>query len=109
MDQELYCPINGDTDTWGYQDRYSEWRYYPSRITGSLRSNDAATLHARHLSEELGGATALNAAFVTSNTPMDRVVADGGTAHHFTLDVYNKYICATPLPVYGTPLRLSGL
>jgi hypothetical protein len=108
LDQELYCPNNGDTDTWGYQERYAERRYKRSLITGHLRSNHATTLHAWHVAEYLNGATAQNATWIQSNTPMTRILAQAGSPH-FIVDGSIKYIEASPLPVYGTPLKLSRL
>ena len=56
LTKELYCQDpatdTGSTGTpdnervFGYQERWAEYRYKPSLITGKLRSNDAATLDA---------------------------------------------------------------
>jgi hypothetical protein len=43
-----------DDDVFGYQERYAEYRYKPSLITGSFRSNSATPLDAWHLSQDFG-------------------------------------------------------
>jgi hypothetical protein len=60
----------GDT-TFGYQDRYDEYRREESSVAGLFRS----TLDTWHLSREFGGAPALNASFV-SCVPSTRIFAD---------------------------------
>jgi len=43
----------GDDDLiWGYQERYGEYRYKPSQITGQFRSNSATPLDTWHLSQD---------------------------------------------------------
>ena len=82
----------------GYQERYAEYRYKPSMITGKMRSNDAASLDNWHLSEEFGSLPGLNQTFIEQNTPIDRAVAVT-TEPDFTLDCYFNLQCARPMPV----------
>lgn len=86
----------------GYQERYAEYRYKPSKITGKFRSNDAGSLDAWHLSQELGGVPQLNDTFITENPPIDRVIATP-TEPHFIFDSYIQMRCARPMPVYSIP------
>lgn len=67
--------------TFGYQDRYDEYRREESSVAGLFRT----TLNNWHLSREFAGAPALNATFVSS-VPTTRVFAD--TAND------NLYVCA---------------
>jgi hypothetical protein len=43
-----------DEDVFGYQERFAEYRYKKSMITGKFRSNDPASLDAWHLGIEFG-------------------------------------------------------
>lgn len=61
----------GSGTTFGYQDRYDEYRREESSVAGAFRS----TLNTWHLSREFGAAPALNATFVNC-TPSTRVYAD---------------------------------
>lgn len=110
--KELYCQDptqdTGSTGTpdnervFGYQERWAEYRYKPSQITGKLRSNDAASLDAWHLSQEFSSLPGLNQTFIEENPPMDRVVAVT-TEPDFTMDCYFNLQCARPMPLYSVP------
>lgn len=100
---EIYAQgTTADDDVFGYQERYAELRYKPSRIAGSLRSTAAAPLDSWHLSQEFGSLPILGDTFIQENPPLDRCVQTPGE-DHFVLDSYHKLICARPLPVFGVP------
>lgn len=61
----------GTGTTFGYQDRYDEYRREESSVHGQFRT----TLNTWHLSREFAGAPALNATFV-SCVPSGRIFAD---------------------------------
>lgn len=66
---------NSESDgTFGYQDRYDEYRREESSVAGAFRS----TLDTWHLSREFGSAPSLNSSFV-SCVPSTRIFAD--TSH----------------------------
>lgn len=91
-----------DEDTWGYQERYAEYRYKPSQITGLFRSKAPETLDVWHLSQEFANLPTLSSAFIEDNPPVDRVIAVQ-TEPHFLLDCYFSLRCARPMPLYGVP------
>jgi hypothetical protein len=91
-----------DDDVFGYQERFAEMRYKPSRITGKLRSNDAATLESYHLGIEFGSQPTLDTTFIQDNPPLDRILAVP-TEPHFILDAYFNYDCIRPMPTYSIP------
>jgi hypothetical protein len=86
----------------GYQERWAEYRYKPSMITGKMRSNDAASLDSWHLSQEFSGLQTLGQTFIEETPPMDRVVAVT-TEPDFTMDCYFNLQCARPMPLYSVP------
>jgi hypothetical protein len=90
-----------DQDVFGYQERYAEYRYKPSKVTRLFQSAATSSLDAWHLSQELSSPV-LNQTFIEEDTPIDRVVATPGEPH-FIADIYNNLICARPLPVFGVP------
>ena len=103
LNKEIYADAtSNDEDVFGYQERYAEYRYKPSSITGKFRSNDAATLDAWHLSIDFGSLPALNAAFIQDATPVDRVVALADEPN-FIFDSHFKMVCTRPMPVYSVP------
>jgi hypothetical protein len=103
FNKEIYLDGSAnDEDVFGYQERWAEYRYKPSLITGKLRSNDALTLDAWHLSQEFGSLPALNQSFIEETPPMDRVVAVT-TEPDFLMDCYFNLQCARPMPLYSVP------
>lgn len=91
-----------DDEVWGYQERFAEYRYKPSVITGEFRSTYATSLDSWHLAQEFGSVPSLNAAFIVDTPPMDRVKAVT-TAPDFIFDSYFHLKCARPMPVYSVP------
>ena len=107
LNKEIYvdaATIGDDSqnDVFGYQERYAELRYKPSKITGKMRSNDALSLDPWHLSIEFGGQPTLDSTFIQENPPLDRVIRVPSEPH-FIFDSYFKYQCTRPLPVYSVP------
>jgi len=102
--KEIYATsVTADNDiVFGYQERYAEYRYKPSQISGEFRSSFAQSLDSWHLSQEFGSAPVLDATFIEENPPVDRVIAVPDEPH-FLFDSFFKYHCARPMPVYGVP------
>jgi len=91
-----------DDNVFGYQERYAEYRYRQSQITGLFRSNATASLDAWHLSQDFASAPVLNASFIEDNPPVDRVIAVPSEPH-IILDAHFDLQCARPMPMYGVP------
>lgn len=91
-----------DDDVFGYQERYGEYRYKNSKITGRFRSNCTAPLDAWHLSQEFTSTPTLSESFIQENPPMDRVLAVT-TEPHIIFDGYFTQRTARPMPMYGVP------
>ena len=91
-----------DDEVFGYQERYAEYRYKPSLITGKFRSSAPASLDAWHLSEDFATLPVLGDRFIQDNPPIDRVIAVQDESD-FLLDCYFKLQCARPMPLYGVP------
>lgn len=108
LQQEIYCGTAGtyvpatDQAAFGYQERYAEYRYKPSIITGKMRSNSATPLDTWHLAQTFSTPPALNATFIVENPPVARVIAVPSEPH-LLFDGYFKLRCARPMPVYGVP------
>lgn len=91
-----------DELVFGYQERFAEYRYKPSQITGRFRSGATQPLDAWHLSQEFATRPVLDAAFIVEDPPVDRVIAVD-TEPHFLFDSFFSMRCARPMPVYGVP------
>jgi hypothetical protein len=111
LNQEIYAqdpavigpsgsPVN--EEVFGYQERFAEYRYKPSKITGQFRSNFAQSLDTWHLSQDFASLPALNGSFIEENPPVDRVIAVP-SAPHVIFDSYMSLKCARPMPIYSVP------
>jgi len=87
---------------WGYQERYGEYRYKPSQITGQFRSNAATPLDTWHLSQDFASLPLLNDLFIEDNPPVERIIAVPSEPH-MLFDSYFDLKCARPMPLYGVP------
>ncbi len=104
LSREIYADgveVN-DQLVFGYQERYAEYRYKASKISGLFRSTAASTLDVWHLSQEFSARPLLNAAFIVEDPPIDRVIAVP-TEPHFIFDSYFSFKTARPMPVFGVP------
>ncbi|AXH75638.1 MAG: major capsid protein [Microviridae sp.] len=103
LNKEIYAQgTSADDSVFGYQERYAEYRYKPSFVTGQMRSNFAQSLDTWHLAQDFGSLPALNASFIEENPPVDRVCAVQNYPN-MILDMYFKLKCARPMPTYGVP------
>lgn len=91
-----------DEKVFGYQERYAEYRYKPSQITGLFRSQAAQSLDAWHLAQDFTNAPVLNETFIVENPPVDRIIAVPAEPH-FLFDSHFQMRCARPMPIYGVP------
>ena len=95
-------PGQTDADAFGYQERYAEYRYKPSIITGLFRSDAAGTLDSWHLSQDFATLPELGPTFIVEDPPMARIKAVT-TEPDFIFDSFFDLKCARPMPVYGVP------
>lgn len=104
LNKEIYYQNDPTQDdlVFGYQERYAEYRYKPSQITGKFRSTFAQSLDSWHLAQEFDALPSLNEAFIQEDPPVDRVIAVTGEPH-FIFDSFTQMRCARPMPLYGVP------
>lgn len=103
LNKEIYAQgTAADDDVFGYQERYAEYRYYPSLITGKFRSTYAQPLDMWHLSQKFDSLPTLSAQFIEDNPPVSRVIAVQDEPQ-FLLDTYFSLNCVRPMPVYSVP------
>lgn len=103
LNKEIYAQgTAADDDVFGYQERYAEYRYFPSMITGKLRSTDPQSLDVWHLSQKFDNLPTLSAQFIQDDPPVSRILAVRNEPQ-FIIDSYIEMKCARPMPVYGVP------
>lgn len=103
LSKEIYADgTASDDNVFGYQERFAEYRYKPSTVTGHFRSNHSATLDPWHLSQDFSSRPTLNSTFIEEDPPIDRVIAVPAEPH-IILDSYFNLKCARPMPTYSVP------
>lgn len=112
LNQEIYTQdadtLGPDNETpineypFGYQERWAEYRYKPSLITGKMRSSDPQSLDVWHLSQNFANLPTLSSTFIEDTPPVDRVIAVQDEPH-FILDTFIQMNCARPMPVTSVP------
>jgi hypothetical protein len=106
LNKEIYVRgDSNDSNVFGYQERWAEYRYNPSLITGLFRSTAAGTLDGWHLSQKFTSLPTLNDTFIKENPPIDRIVAVGAAANgqQFLCDTFFNNRVARPMPMYSVP------
>lgn len=103
LSREIYSTgAAGDTDVFGYQERYGEYRYKQSRVTGEFRSAASTPLDLWHLALDFASRPTLNDTFIQDQPPIDRVV-QVPSEPEFIGDFFFDLKCARPMPTYGVP------
>lgn len=88
-------------DAFGYQERWAEYRYKASYVTGLFRTAAAGGLDSWHLALNFSSMPTL-ADLMPETPPIDRIVAVPSEPH-FILDTFTKFKHVRVLPVYSAP------
>ena len=106
LNKEIYV-TGGATDSqvFGYQERWAEYRYNPSEITGLFRSTAAGTIDPWHYAQKFTSLPTLNSTFIQDTPPLSRNLAVGAAANgqQLLLDAFFNINAARPLPMYSVP------
>lgn len=103
LNKEIYYQGSAsDDNVFGYQERWSEYRYGVSKITGKMRSIDAQSLDVWHLSQDFTALPVLNASFISEDPPIDRII-EVPSEHHFIADFYFDIKATRRMPVHSIP------
>ena len=106
LNKEIYVTGDStDTDVFGYQERWAEYRYYPSRISSLFRSTATGTIDAWHLAQKFTAVPTLNTTFIQDTPPLSRALAVGASANgqQFIFDSFFNVKKARPMPMYSVP------
>ena len=106
LNKEIYCDGSvNDSNVFGYQERWAEYRYNPSQITGLFRSTSPGTIDPWHFAQKFTTLPTLNSTFIQDTPPLSRTLAVGASANgqQLLLDAFFDIKCARPLPLYSVP------
>jgi len=106
LNKEIYVTGGAsDSNVFGYQERWAEYRYNPSEITGLFRSTAAGTIDPWHYAQKFTSLPTLNSTFIQDTPPLARNLAVGANANgqQLLLDAFYNIHAARPLPMYSVP------
>lgn len=106
LNKEIFCDGSvQDANVFGYQERWAEYRYNPSMITGAFRSTSSPTLDVWHMAQKFTGLPTLGETFISEFPPVSRVLATAGlpTAQQFIFDSFFDVRAARAMPLYSVP------
>jgi len=83
----------------GYQSRYSEYKFIPSSVHGEFRT----TLHGFHMARKFDTPPALSGEFVEANPTHDIFAVTDEVDQKLWVQVFNNLRAKRPMPFYGTP------
>lgn len=106
--REIYATgVAADDNTvFGYQERWSEYKYKSSRTSGYMRSTFANNLDVWHFAEEFSSAPVLNGTFVTDFTDvtLDRnLILEGAYEQQFMVDSMFEVRKVRAMPMFSIP------
>lgn len=103
LNKEIYADASANDElVFGYQERYSEYRYAGSKITGEFRSTFATPLDVWHYAQKFTALPTLGDTFIQETPPVVRNQAVT-TEPEFFVDVHFSMRSIRPMPTYSVP------
>jgi hypothetical protein len=99
--KEIYIAgtTEADEGTFGYQSRYSEMKYIPSRVCGDMEDS----LDFWHLGRKFETAPALNDEFIKATIDKRIFAVTDPDEDSIIANIYHNISAIRPLPYFGTP------
>ena len=105
---EIWYTVNNagvNQSAFGYQERWAEYRHFPSQVTGYFRSDVASNIDDWHLAQDFAALPALNSTFITEDVPMSRILAAGVQANGMQVlfdSVFRRRVTRA-MPMFSVP------
>jgi hypothetical protein len=107
LNKEIYATgvTAQDDAVFGYQERWGEYRYFPSLTTGLMRSTSASTIDIWHFGQKFTSLPTLSDTFIQDTPPVSRNLAVGAGANgqQLLMDAIFKMRCVRPMPMFSVP------
>lgn len=104
--REIYAQgTTEDTEIFGYQEAWADYRYKPSYVTGEMRSNYQTSLDAWHYADDYEALPRLSAEWIQEGQQnIDRTIAvTSAKSHQFLCDFYFTEDWYREMPIYSIP------
>lgn len=106
LNREIFAQGNSeDTEVFGYQEAWYDYRYRPNIVTAEMRSAATASLDSWHLGDDYEELPYLSDSWIHEDkTNVDRVLAvTSEVSNQVFMDVYIRNYTTRPMPVYSVP------
>jgi len=109
--REIYADAATQDATFGYQERWAEYRYAESRITGQMRSSASSSLEIDHLALDFGSEPSLNQTFREEDPDFARIllVPSGENRPAMKLDMHWAVKHTRAMPTFSVPGLIDHL
>lgn len=103
LNKEIFAQgTEADDEPFGYQERWAEYRYSPSMITGKFRSTYPQSLDVWHLAQYFESLPVLNSSFIEESVPIARSLAVQDEPP-LIIDAFFDEEATLPMPLYSVP------
>ena len=104
LNKEIYADGSAtDEEVFGYQERYGEYRYKPSLVTGRFRSNATTSLETWHYAQEYSALPVLGQSWIQQGKANVQRTLAVATEPQFIFDSLFKLRCTRPMPITSVP------
>ena len=104
LNKEIYADGSAnDEGVFGYQERYAEYRYKPSSVTGRFRSNATTSLESWHYAQEYSALPVLGQSWIQQGKANVQRTLAVASEPQFIFDSLFKLRCTRPMPVNSVP------
>lgn len=106
LNQEIYAQGNAtDTEVFGYQEAWADYRYRTNMVTSEMRSTYAQTLDAWHYADKYNELPKLSSSWIKEGTEnIDRTLAvQSSNSHQFICNFFYDQTWTRPMPIYSVP------
>jgi hypothetical protein len=104
LNKEIYADGSAADETvFGYQERYGEYRYKPSLVTGRFRSNATTSLETWHYAQDYSALPVLGQSWIQQGKANVQRTLAVATEPQFIFDSLFKLRCTRPMPITSVP------
>jgi hypothetical protein len=106
FNKEIYADGSSkDSEVFGYQEAWADYRYKPSRVCGEMRSNAPTSLDVWHLADNYSSCPALSDSWIREDkNNVDRVLTvRSSVSDQIFADFYVQNFTTRPMPLYSIP------
>jgi hypothetical protein len=104
LNKEIYADgTSADENVFGFTERYGEYRYKPSLVTGRFRSNATTSLETWHYAQDYSALPVLGQSWIQQGKANVQRTLAVATEPQFIFDSLFKLRCTRPMPVNSFP------